>query len=103
MAGDGKAACRGRIAYPATLSTTPTASAKFVQTSGLSWSKPTSQVSDRNVRLVKGLVVFEGATQSLLAAPELLRQHLGVSALSSRHLDKTRVLSNEYGRKSLYF
>ena len=103
MAGDGKAACRGRIAYPATLSTTPTASAKFVQTSGLSWGMPTSQVSDRNVRLVKGLVVFEGATQSLLAPPELLRQHLGVSALSSRHLDKTRVLSNEYGRKSLYF
>ncbi len=35
-------------------------------------------ITDRNVILVKGEVVFEGATQALLNAPELLQRHLGV-------------------------
>jgi branched-chain amino acid transport system ATP-binding protein len=35
-------------------------------------------VSDRNVLLVKGQVVFEGDTTTLLAQPELLLRHLGV-------------------------
>jgi branched-chain amino acid transport system ATP-binding protein len=40
--------------------------------------KHVTQITDRNVILVKGQVVFEGSTPSLLAQPELLAQHLGV-------------------------
>ncbi len=40
--------------------------------------KHVTQITDRNVILVKGEVVFEGATSALLAKPELLAQHLGV-------------------------
>jgi branched-chain amino acid transport system ATP-binding protein len=40
--------------------------------------KHVTQITDRNVILVKGQVVFEGSTASLLAQPELLTQHLGV-------------------------
>ncbi len=40
--------------------------------------KHVTQITDRNVILVKGQVVFDGATASLLAKPELLLQHLGV-------------------------
>ena len=35
-------------------------------------------ISDRVVILVKGRVVFEGESPSLLAEPELLHRHLGV-------------------------
>jgi branched-chain amino acid transport system ATP-binding protein len=37
-----------------------------------------TEVTDRNVLLVKGRVVFDGATADLLRQPELLQQHLGV-------------------------
>ncbi len=37
-----------------------------------------SRIADRNVILVKGRVVFEGTSATLLARPELLHQHLGV-------------------------
>ena len=37
-----------------------------------------SQVTDRNVILVKGQVVFEGTSTELHAQPELLQKHLGV-------------------------
>jgi branched-chain amino acid transport system ATP-binding protein len=40
--------------------------------------KHVTQITDRNVILVKGQVVFDGATPTLLAQPELLAQHLGV-------------------------
>lgn len=40
--------------------------------------KHVTQITDRNVILVKGEVVFEGTTQELLAQPGLLEQHLGV-------------------------
>ncbi len=40
--------------------------------------KHVTQITDRNVILVKGQVVFDGTTGSLLAQPELLTQHLGV-------------------------
>lgn len=40
--------------------------------------KHVTQITDRNVILVKGQIVFDGATSSLLAQPELLTQHLGV-------------------------
>ncbi|TNF63779.1 MAG: ABC transporter ATP-binding protein [Burkholderiales bacterium] len=40
--------------------------------------KHVTQVTDRNVILVKGEVVFEGSSQQLLAQPELLEQYLGV-------------------------
>ena len=40
--------------------------------------KHVTRISDRNVILVKGEVVFEGSSESLLAQPELLEQHLGV-------------------------
>jgi branched-chain amino acid transport system ATP-binding protein len=40
--------------------------------------KQVTQITDRNVILVKGQVVFAGATSELLAQPELLAQHLGV-------------------------
>jgi branched-chain amino acid transport system ATP-binding protein len=35
-------------------------------------------IADRNVVLVKGQVVFEGDTKTLLAQPQLLHRHLGV-------------------------
>lgn len=40
--------------------------------------KHVTQISDRNVILVKGQVVFEGSSAALLKDPELLTQHLGV-------------------------
>ncbi len=40
--------------------------------------KHVSQITDRNVILVKGEVVFEGSSEELLARPELLQQYLGV-------------------------
>jgi branched-chain amino acid transport system ATP-binding protein len=40
--------------------------------------KHVTQVTDRNVILVKGEVVFEGTSEALRAQPELLEQHLGV-------------------------
>lgn len=40
--------------------------------------KHVTQITDRNVILVKGQVVFDGSTSSLLRQPELLAQHLGV-------------------------
>ena len=41
------------------------------------WRQVT-QVTDRNVILVKGEVVFEGTSEALIAQPELLAQQLGV-------------------------
>jgi branched-chain amino acid transport system ATP-binding protein len=40
--------------------------------------KHVTAITDRNVMLVKGEVVFEGATAALLKQPELLQMHLGV-------------------------
>jgi branched-chain amino acid transport system ATP-binding protein len=40
--------------------------------------KHVTQVTDRNVILVKGQVVFEGSSDELRGQPELLEQHLGV-------------------------
>lgn len=40
--------------------------------------KHVTQITDRNLILVKGQVVFEGTSQALLANPDLLTQHLGV-------------------------
>jgi len=40
--------------------------------------KHVTQITDRNVILVKGEVVFEGSSNSLLAQPQLLEQYLGV-------------------------
>lgn len=40
--------------------------------------KHVTQITDRNLILVKGEVVFEGSSQDLLAQPELLEQYLGV-------------------------
>ena len=40
--------------------------------------KHVTQITDRNVILVKGLVVFAGSSEELLAKPELLEQYLGV-------------------------
>ena len=40
--------------------------------------KHVSQITDRNVILVKGEVVFEGRSQELHDRPELLQQYLGV-------------------------
>ena len=40
--------------------------------------KHVTQITDRNVILVKGQVVFAGSSQELLAKPELLEQYLGV-------------------------
>ena len=37
-----------------------------------------SALTDRNVILVKGRVVFEGTGNELRAMPELLQQHLGI-------------------------
>ena len=40
--------------------------------------KHVTQVSTRNVILVKGQVVFDGSSAELIGAPETLAQHLGV-------------------------
>jgi branched-chain amino acid transport system ATP-binding protein len=40
--------------------------------------KHVTQITDRNVILVKGAVVFEGTSAELTAQPALLQQHLGV-------------------------
>jgi branched-chain amino acid transport system ATP-binding protein len=40
--------------------------------------KHVTQITDRNVILVKGEVVFEGSSERLHAQPELLEQYLGV-------------------------
>ena len=40
--------------------------------------KHVTQITDRNVILVKGEVVFNGSTDELLASPALLEQYLGV-------------------------
>ncbi len=40
--------------------------------------KHVTQITDRNVILVKGEVVFEGTSHALNAQPELLQQYLGV-------------------------
>jgi len=40
--------------------------------------KHVTQITDRNVILVKGEVVFEGSSPELTARPELLEQYLGV-------------------------
>ena len=40
--------------------------------------KHVTQITDRNVILVKGQVVFAGSSAQLLAQPEILQQHLGV-------------------------
>ena len=40
--------------------------------------KHVTQITDRNVILVKGRVVFEGSSQALHADPQVLLQHLGV-------------------------
>ena len=40
--------------------------------------KHVTQITDRNVILVKGEVVFEGTSSTLNAQPELLQQYLGV-------------------------
>ncbi len=40
--------------------------------------KHVTQVTDRNVILVKGEVVFEGSSETLHADPRVLEQHLGV-------------------------
>ena len=37
-----------------------------------------TRITQRNLILVKGEVVFEGSSASLLEQPELLNQHLGV-------------------------
>jgi len=40
--------------------------------------KHVTQITDRNIILVKGQVVFEGSSPILLADPSVLEQHLGV-------------------------
>ena len=40
--------------------------------------KYVTQITDRNIILVKGQVVFAGSSDALRAQPELLEQHLGV-------------------------
>ena len=40
--------------------------------------KHVTQVTDRNLILVKGEVVFEGTSHALRERPEILEQHLGV-------------------------
>jgi branched-chain amino acid transport system ATP-binding protein len=40
--------------------------------------KHVTQVTDRNVILVKGEVVFEGTSEELRSQPHLLDQYLGV-------------------------
>jgi branched-chain amino acid transport system ATP-binding protein len=40
--------------------------------------KHVTQITDRNVILVKGYVVFEGTSAELTSQPALLEQYLGV-------------------------
>jgi branched-chain amino acid transport system ATP-binding protein len=40
--------------------------------------KHVTQITDRNVILLKGEVVFEGSSETLRASPDLLQQYLGV-------------------------
>ena len=40
--------------------------------------KHVTKITDRNVILVKGEVVFEGSSESLQSQPEIMAQHLGV-------------------------
>jgi branched-chain amino acid transport system ATP-binding protein len=40
--------------------------------------KHVTQITDRNIILVKGQVVFEGSSDALQAQPALLEQYLGV-------------------------
>ena len=40
--------------------------------------KHVTQITDRNVILVKGQVVFEGSSAELINQPEILQEHLGV-------------------------
>ncbi|MCY7307087.1 MAG: ABC transporter ATP-binding protein, partial [Rhodoferax sp.] len=40
--------------------------------------KHVTRITDRNVILVKGQVVFAGTSNELLAKPQLLEQYLGV-------------------------
>ena len=40
--------------------------------------KHVTRITDRNVILVKGRVVFEGGSAELIASPEILQEHLGV-------------------------
>jgi branched-chain amino acid transport system ATP-binding protein len=40
--------------------------------------KHVTKITDRNVILVKGEVVFEGISESLQSQPEIMAQHLGV-------------------------
>ena len=40
--------------------------------------KHVTQITDRNIILVKGEVVFEGSSAELTSQPELLEQYLGV-------------------------
>jgi branched-chain amino acid transport system ATP-binding protein len=40
--------------------------------------KHVTQITDRNIILVKGEVVFAGSSDELRSNPELLEQHLGV-------------------------
>ena len=57
---------------------------QLIKTTGISTvivdknHKHVTQITDRNVILVKGAVVFEGTSQALNAQPELLQQYLGV-------------------------
>jgi len=57
---------------------------KLIKTTGISSvivdknHKHVTQITDRNVVLVKGEVVFEGTSQALNTQPELLQQYLGV-------------------------
>ena len=40
--------------------------------------KHVTQLTDRNVILVKGEVVFSGSSEELRSRPDVLAQHLGV-------------------------
>lgn len=57
---------------------------KLIKDSGISTIivdknvKHVSQITDHNIILVKGRVVFEGSSEALWAEPALLEQHLGV-------------------------
>ena len=57
---------------------------QLIKTTGISTvivdknHKHVTQITDRNVILVKGAVVFEGTSQSLNSQPDLLQRYLGV-------------------------
>ncbi len=57
---------------------------QLIKTTGISTvivdknHKHVTQITDRNVILVKGEVMFEGTSQALNAQPELLQRYLGV-------------------------